>query len=344
VDDEIVRCDGGTVLPGLVNAHEHLTLKHMTGKYYDMHLQEDRLQLLRMAQGALVSLAEGITTVRDCGAYAMLNLALRGAIDAGVARGPRIVACGQVIQPAQEKAAPLSMSREADDAKEVAEVARALLDEGADFIKVKVPRSVQGTTKSRAFSPPELRAAADVAHAAGKPITFHAMQPEDVAAAVEAGADAIEHGLSLTPDSAALRDMAKRKIVLVPCWQSWGTSQHGTAERRDRHRAVVAAAIEQGVPLAAGTDLYARRLIDEVRALAEIGLGPQGAIEAATRVGAKVCGRDDIGTLEVGKRADVVVVDGDPLADLAILAAPRLVLRDGLTVFRASAGGQPLEL
>ncbi|HEX9268371.1 MAG TPA: amidohydrolase family protein [Candidatus Limnocylindria bacterium] len=336
--------DGATLLPGLVNAHEHLALKHMRGKYYDLHLQEDRLQLVRAAQAALVSLAEGITTTRDCGAYASLNVALRGAIEGRVARGPRVITCVQVIQPAQEKAAPLSMSREADDAAAVARVASELLDEGADFIKVKVPRSVTSAIEARAFTVEELRAATEVAHAADKPITFHAMTPADVRTGIEAGADAIEHGLGLHEDPTVLDEMAKHGVIFVPCWTSWAASQHGTSERNERHRGVVRSAIEKGVALATGTDLYGLRLYGEIAALAELGLGPEGAIEAATRVGARLCRRDDVGTLEPGKCADIVAVDGDPLGDLRVLGSPRLVLKDGEVAYRAARDAVPLQL
>jgi imidazolonepropionase-like amidohydrolase len=335
---EVVTLTGATILPGLVNAHDHFSMRGFTGQYYDSHRQDVRLQTIRLAQNAQDALAEGITTARDCGAMGGINLALRQAIDIGLARGPRIVTCGLVIQPffEAEGVKPSAMGRMATDEADMAAAAAELISAGGDFIKMKVWwNSYTGDWARRNFTVAEMRAAIDVAHRAGTKATCHAWEVGEIRESLEAGADSIEHALHADGDPALVDELVARRTIVVPCYASWARSwsnfMKGTPEgRRAEHRRFLEAAIRAGVRLAVGTDLYALSIYDEIAALSEFGLGPHGAIQAATRVGAELVDRGrDLGTLEAGKRADLIAVDGDPLADLAVLRRPTLVMKDG---------------
>lgn len=312
-------------------------MKGFSGQYYDQHRQNERFQLARMAQAAAGSASEGITTTRDCGAFATINLVIRDAIEAGFARGPRVVTCGQVIQPflAQEGVKPPGMTRDATDAADVARIAEALCDEGVDFIKVKAWRTAFGTQGKREFTAAEMRAAFDVAHRRGKRTACHAWEPTEIAKGLEAGADSIEHALYGHKDLALFEEMAARGTYLVPCWDSWSRSWSVNLPKEEQrnadHRRAVETAIRLGVPTDAGTDLYAPSLVDEIRALAEFGLGSHGAIQAATRVAAELADlASDIGMLAPGKRADLIAVEGDPLRDLDVLRRPKVVMKAGV--------------
>lgn len=331
---EVVDLRGQTLLPGLVSAHEHFSMKGFEGKYYDQHRQDARMQLLRAAQAAYRAIAEGITSARDCGAHGSVNLPLRDGIAAGVAQGPRIRACGQVIQPVLDSPGvqPVGMTREAGDAAEVRRLADDLLREGVDFIKVKAFRTDFKTQARRTFTVAEARPAVEAAKAAGKRTACHVWYEEDMRTALEAGFDGIEHALYLGAALDLIDELARRRMFLVPCWHSWMVSQHGTPERAADHRRVISRAIERGIPVGVGTDLYAASLVDEMAALAEMGLGPLGAIRAATQVGATIAGLDDAGTVAAGKRADLIAVEGDALKDLNALRAPTLVVKDGATL------------
>lgn len=334
---EVIDLGGATLLPGLVNAHEHYSIKGFTGQYYDQYRQDARLQMFRMAQAALGAIPQGITTARDCGAHGTINLLLREAISLGIARGPRVVTCGQVIQPRYEGEGvkPLGMARPADDAADAARLTRELIAEGVDFIKVKVWWPSYTGHGQRNFTVEELRAVFDTAHAAGKRAAAHVREVSEVRDALEAGTDSIEHANHGHTDVTVAEEIARRGTFFVPNWASWSRSwsnfMPGTPEeRRANHRVFVEAAIRAGVRIAVGTDLYAVSMVDEMEALTEFGLGPHEAIQAATRVGAELTDLDsEIGTIEGGKRADLIAVEGDPIADLGVLREPSLVIRDG---------------
>jgi imidazolonepropionase-like amidohydrolase len=226
------------------------------------------------------------------------------------------------------------MTREARDALDVERLARELLAEGVDFLKVKCFRAsfAEGKTR-RVFTAEEMLPAFNVAHAAGKRAACHTYYPDEVRLALEVGADSIEHALYAHADLSVMRELAERGAALVPCWASWSASPHAESDRPANHRRVVEAAIEAGAKVATGTDLYAQSLVDEIEALSEFGLGPHGALQAATQVAADVLGlASEIGTIEKGKRADLIVTDGDPLTNADVLRAPLLVIQRGVVV------------
>ncbi|HEX8025779.1 MAG TPA: amidohydrolase family protein, partial [Candidatus Limnocylindrales bacterium] len=227
---------------------------------------------------------------------------------------------------------------------------------GADVVKVVASEAAMLTTTGHddgriVFGRPELdadelRAIVETAHDVGRRVMAHAQDGESVARCVRAGVDSVEH--AWLADRAAIELLAEHGTTLVPTLVVTDVNRtlpgltSAQRERQDlierTHRASTEAAIELGVPLATGTDtgevgVTADMVWREIAILADHGSTPMAAIKAATSGGARLLGLDgELGTIEVGMLADLVLVDGDPLADLGVLRSPRLVLQGGRVV------------
>jgi imidazolonepropionase-like amidohydrolase len=176
-----------------------------------------------------------------------------------------------------------------------------------------------------------MRAGYEVAEAGGLRKTAHANEPFIIRDAITAGTEAIEHGQFLGQEPALIDLLKERDVFLIPCANSWSLSAAGTDERRDCQRLAIRLGLQTGVKLAVGTDLYTEKIVDELAWFTEGGATPLQALQAATLTGAQLCGLDDtIGSIEPGKFADLVVIDGDPSTGLTPLAQPSLVVVDGV--------------
>jgi imidazolonepropionase-like amidohydrolase len=230
---------------------------------------------------------------------------------------------------------------------------RAMVRAGADVIKCATTGGASSRAghgpRDRAFNADEMKALVDEAHALGRRVMCHAVGGAGLRLAVEAGVDSIEHGCYLDEDPELLAMMAERGIFFVPTLTVYEYHRESPwAHVRERARALHAHHLESvrraqalGVKVVAGTDAGghghpANAL--ELRYLVESGLSPMQALQAATGLAAECLGLErDIGTIEKGKQADMVVVDGDPLADIRVLEDARrirLVMRGGVTVPR----------
>jgi imidazolonepropionase-like amidohydrolase len=190
----VVTYEDETVLPGLVDAHVHLTFRRGETSVEHMQRVTDEQALLRGVQAARQILAAGVTTVRDCGARGRLAQALRDGARDGLIAGPRILASGP---PVTTTAGHLwALGYEADDAAQARRAVRRLVKEGADFVKVcatgggMTPGSIVGRAQ---YSVAELRAIVDDAHRLGRQVAAHVHGTEGIARAVEAGVDTLEH-------------------------------------------------------------------------------------------------------------------------------------------------------
>jgi imidazolonepropionase-like amidohydrolase len=217
-----------------------------------------------------------------------------------------------------------------------------LLDDGADVIKIMME---SGRTFGRpipVLSDEEAAAIVETAHARGKRVTAHAMDSSDLVRAIEEGVDDIAHMIWDELSDDIIARMVKQDIYWVPTLELYryvsADAGNGWDERAIANLARFAAA---GGRVALGTD-FAGYDADfelgmpmlEIEAMAEAGMSPMDIIVAGTRNGAHVCNLDsEIGTLEVGKRADILVVDGDPLADIQALARTLLVIHDGVLIY-----------
>jgi imidazolonepropionase-like amidohydrolase len=299
------------------------------------------------------NLFAGITSLRTAGDRFDADLQLKAAVESGALSGPRLFVSGDS-----------SWSRAAAGADEYRRRARALLWKGADHIKLfasgAIAAPVAKTIGHTICTPEELRAAIEEAHRWHKPAQVHAIGDEAVIMAAEAGADTIEHGFILS--DVGIDAMVKHKSVFSPqlavtaawnedymrganCYPEWLITN--AVEARAVHHQAFRKAVAAGLTFVSGVDnlprptfsagleMYEDRpaLVAEVRLMAENGLAPMQALMAATRNAAAACRADDrLGSIEIGKLADLIVVEGNPIDDLNTLAGVRLVMKGGSIV------------
>ena len=327
------------VLPGLIDSHCHLF--HI-GRQYSAPVVSFVAQAVA---NAALWLDTGTTTVRDVSTRANLDLGLRDAINAGLVRGPRMFCSGSGIAstgggPLGEE--PLRFVLEVTGADEARRAARQQLRAGVDFIKLFATAGLTEGAHPQ-LTVEEMAAAVDEAHKAGKHAAGHGFFTEGIRNALQAGVDTIEHGSYLDEETVAM--MSARDVVLVPTLSilhtmvergaEWGRPARMIENARQARAAACASvrrAREAGVRIAAGTDPpYRDTVAMECAALVEAGLTPAEAVIAATRRGAEILGRTgDLGTLEPGRRADLIAVAGDPLDDIRALERVELVMKDGV--------------
>ncbi len=334
---KVIDLPAATVLPGLIDVHVHLTW------------DDGKSEATREA--ARKTLEAGFTTVRSCGAPEGADLVLRDAVDRGEVVGPRIVAAGAPLGFKGGVCAQVFPGQGVfSTVDEALAHVRKLAASGASWVKICAGGGVVPGPDDEATVevPPEMLAAiVGEAHKLKLKVAAHAQGPAAIAAAVRAGADSIEHG-SLVDETAA-KLMVERGTWLVPTfyrlrWRREQAAANGApaaaieraaanAEKvRDRQRRAIAL----GVPVALGTDatvipygLDAR----EAAALVELGMTPLQALQAATTRAAAMLGWSDrVGSLKPGHFADLVAVDGDPLADPAALERVVLVVKGGAVV------------
>lgn len=350
----VIDLEGRTLLPGLIDAHCHVAAglplpKTLRGE----EPLPPELRYFALANGARGFLAGGITTVRDVGSIDDAQLVLRHAIWRRMCPGPRILTCARIVTATAPGGVLFgTMYREADGPDDMRRAVREQIRRGADFIKLMSTgaRSVVLEDPEPAqMTREEMAALIDEAHRMGLRVAAHAEGLGGTRLAVEEGVDTIEHGLSLHRAPELLARMAERGIVLVPTLTTFhDNSEDRAAEmapvlveqaKRQREEAyqTLVAARAAGVTMAMGYDSgpHGNSALELVR-MVEGGLSPMEGLVAATSGSARACGLQDIvGTVEPGKIADLLVVEGDPLEDIrAMMARERiwLVIQDGRPV------------
>ncbi len=348
-DIEVVDAAGQHVMPGLIDAHIHLSFDG--GPRPIERFLEDGVDpglADRMADAAMVALESGATTIRDLGGPNEASFDLRDRILDDRMIGPRIVAAGLVIVPPGGHCH--FVARQAIDPTDLIDAVRAQLDAGADCIKVMVTGGVHtpGASSSDVYYDlAALTAAADVAHAAGCRITAHATNPTGIERAILAGFDSLQHGSALDDRLAGLA--AERGTILVPTLGTHAAMKEHLGD--PSIPAYVAAAAERGIAgklraaraaiaanvrIAAGTDggvtfVGHGALARELELLREQGLGSMATLAAATSIAAvELSLADRIGRIAPGYAADLLVLDGDPLSDITALDRPAIVIRAGV--------------
>ena len=359
-DDELVDLSGMTVLPGLMDMHVHLTGELSPRSYLERVQFESADQAVRAVAYARTTLMAGFTTVRNPGDDGKATIALRKAIDAGLVPGPRVFTAGKSLATTGGHADPTNglnsrlrgdpgpadgvVNGPADAVKAV----RQRYKEGADFIKITATGGVLSVAKSGQnpqFTMAELEAIVATADDYGFHVAAHAHGTEGMKRAVIAGVRSIEHGTYMTDEVMEL--MKQHGTFYVPTILAGVT----VAERaaidgyfpalvRPKAAAIgpviqdtFARAWQAGVKIAFGTDCGVGPHGDNGREFALMvagGMPAMAAIWSATRVSAELLGiEDEVGTLEAGKLADLIAVDGDPLADISELESVDFVMKKG---------------
>ena len=338
-----VDLGGRTVLPGFIDTHVHLGFEHgvppgMRG------LEDPTLQVLDTAARIELTLDAGVTTARD---LAGLPAGYRTAVETGRLRGPRLQTAVRALSHtgghgdvSLRDGTDLSggMTEIADTVDEVRLAVRKVLRDGADLVKVCATGgmgSPYDDPNDEGLTVDEIAAVVDeLGRHGGKAVAAHAQGTAGILNAIRGGVTSIEHGYGI--DDQACDLAGENGIVVVPTLSTVYAGidkdrmPHYHYQKKVRWSGVtkenISRAIERGVPIALGTDAavcpHGRNLM-ELSYLVDLGMDPMGAIVAGTRSAARLLGLDDqLGTLEPGKLADLVVCDGDPLSDIGVLGDP----------------------
>jgi len=346
--DNTIEAEGKYVLPGFINCHVHFSLNASPHPMNDMVRTDNYTLTIQGVQIAKKILKAGITTVRDMGSKHFEVLSIRNAINSGVIPGPTIIAPGQALLMTGGHFS----GKEVDGVEACLSAARAQLQAGADFIKVMAtgglgkPDEIPGAQE---LTFDELKACFSVARMAGKTSAAHAHGIEGIKDIIRAGVTSVEHGTLM--DEEAMDLMIQKKTYLVPTFAAYWvmanegekkavpeymvrSSQWVLEEKIPRFKK----AVKKGVLIAFGTDAGSpinphENLEVECRCMIEGGMTPMEVIVSLTKRAASLLQLGDkVGTLESGKRADIVLLGGNPLEDIAQVANVVGVLKDGRPV------------
>jgi imidazolonepropionase-like amidohydrolase len=351
---QVINLPDSTVLPGLIDAHTHLTFENTKLGYEGLGVSVPR-ETLTGAKNARLTLMAGFTTVRNLGATGYSDVALRDAINDGDVPGPRMLVSGPALSitggHCDDNLLPFEYHHTADGVADgipaVQHRVREVIKYGADVIKVCATGGVMSKgddPNTSQYTLEEMKALVVDAHRLGRKVAAHAHGAQGVTWASEAGVDSIEHGHLMNEESIAT--LKKNGTYLVPTlyltewWAENGSKMHMPDFIVTKMKSVSAQseknlqkAFQAGVKIALGTDaaVYPHGLnAHELAVYVKLGLTPLQAIQAATINDADLLGwTDKVGTIESGKLADIIAVDGDPLKDVTTLQNVRFVMKGG---------------
>jgi len=368
--DRVADLGGRTLMPGMIDIHSHMVGGNKARGGWSptgMKMTDPVIKaVLDSVEGAHITLNAGITTVREVGGRDYIDIFLRRAQSAGQILAPRILGCGPGLFMTGGHGAFLEPGHEADGVVEVVQRVRELVANNVDALKIfstEGPETL-GSWFTQQYTREELAAAIAEAHRLGRMVGVHAYSDAAINTCVALGADTIEHGWYLSEETCAL--MKERGTYLAPTLgvvvdanlygQAYEIADHDIpGDEEEVVRDHMTMAFASGVKVALGSDCGGfgpRRLgrnADELVHYVECGMAPMRALMSATQESARALHLDaEVGTIEVGKAADLLVVDGDPIADInlvvtavvGVLQAGR-VIRDDLGILHQFGIRQP---
>jgi imidazolonepropionase-like amidohydrolase len=355
-DAKIIDLSTMTVLPGLLDMHTHLVGPANDPEPLNELRRTAAEEAMRSIPNPKIVLMAGFTTVRDVGTYrALVDVAMRDAIARGDIPGPRMFVAGAYITITGGAGAVTGMAPdiglpwdlhygEANSPWEVRQRVRMLAGQGVDFIKVLSTGAVlthNSNANAREFTDEELNALVDEAHNFGFRVAAHAHNAAGIKAAVRAGVNSIEHGSYL--DEEGIQLMKQHGTYLVPtletvdCIDSTAHYPADFLEHSNRLNDISIAnfkrAVKEGVKIAFGTDISVCPFgtnAKEFSYMVKDGMTPVAALQAATVGAADLLGQTAlIGSIKVGKYADIIAVKGDPLKEITVMERVAFVMKSG---------------
>lgn len=342
---------GLTVMPGLIDCHAHLVYNGFRS-LEEVDRSSIEVAMLNAVLNASKVIDAGYTTIRDVGTIGNVAVAIRDAVAQKRIRGPRVVASGQILcsTGGLGDTLPLHWSKShglgcmVDGPDEIRKAVRRQIRNGVDNIKLAASGVEVGPyayTWMTTFSAEEIAVATEEAHRWGRTVAVHAQSTDSVKYALRAGVDTIEHGTRLDVESVAMLRASKTIYVPTLCTLFSVLELGQKLNLLPKHREEmnvneplwlnsVKLAHDAGIPMAAGGDLGNRyphgTNARELEFLVRAGLSPLEAVRAATSVAARAIKRSDVGVLETGRLGDVLIFDGDPIADIASLQDPARIV------------------
>jgi imidazolonepropionase-like amidohydrolase len=353
----VIDLRGSYVMAGLFNMHTHFSLALPGPAGDSVRTMSPHELMLYVADGARRTLRSGVTTVRCVGESDHAEFALRTAIGAGRAEGPRIFSAGRALVCTGGHGHEAPSALECDGPDGFARGARAQIKAGADLIKVMISGGIAGANEAidtMPLTPGELEAVINTAHAWGRKVTAHAGPARVIGQALDQGLDCVEHGYQLT--KAVAEQMRDRGAALVPtlsvtrCGEFFDSigvpawMQERSLGAAPVHEESYRLALAAGVEMMLGSDLppFAETegtsaTVRELEHMETFGLPPRDALRAATLGPAAWLGIDgEVGSVTVGQRADLIAMTADPTASVSALRTLHWVMKDG-DVYRDDA-------
>jgi imidazolonepropionase-like amidohydrolase len=353
---EIIDLSKFTGLPGLIDVHTHMTMytDETPGEPMLKQLVNNppAVEVFLARKGAMRTLAAGVTTVRDLGSDQYMDIAMRDLINRGEMVGPRMFVVGYglyITNTPYKTGLNPPAGGIADGVPEVLRAVRQQVAAGADSIKMYASTGTDDdVTGFQTYSYEEIKAAVDAAHQFGKKIAIHSYGPNGARDAVRAGTDSLEHATDM--DDATIQEMAKRGTFYVPTidhnryyldnWQKIGYAngfQEKTKAFIERNLETARKAHKAGVKFAMGSDAIYTMFGENTRELGwfvKAGMTPEQALRTATTNAAELLGKEkELGAVASGYFADLVAVEGDPLADINVaINNVRWVMKGGAVV------------